>query len=253
MLLWKYLDLAMLSQVVGVTNGIATVTNEIAGKLFRVSFYHYGSSTRLFWVSVSAAEQRTLGNLKPAECPYIPQCLTGTRKEKLAMIDDWASDINAPNILWLSGSPGAGKSAIASTVASTLRERKRLGSRFFFKSGDETLGNPASLWRTVAFDLARFDSAIKKFIIAALKEDKVDLEGGSVELHFKYLINQPLSMRWTNVDPMDPQNENSFCVPLKIGLVFPLPLNFLSLAGMSMISVNRFRISANILVFRLES
>ena len=111
------------------------------------------------------------------------------------MIDDWASDINAPNILWLSGSPGAGKSAIASTVASTLRERKRLGSRFFFKSGDETLGNPASLWRTVAFDLARFDSAIKKFIIATLKEDKVDLEGGSVELHFKYLINQPLEKK----------------------------------------------------------
>jgi hypothetical protein len=117
------------------------------------------------------------------------------------MIYDWASDINTPNILWLSGSPGAGKSAIASTVASTLREGSRLGSRFFFKSGDETLGDPASLWRTVASDLARFDSAIKEFIITVLKEGKVDLEGGDVELHFKYLINAPLEKNHGRSDP----------------------------------------------------
>jgi hypothetical protein len=118
--------------------------------------------------------------------------LEGTRGEILTRIYDWASDISAPNILWLSSSPGAGKSTIASTVVTTLREDKRLGSRFFFKSGDATLGNPASLWRTVAFDLARFDSAIKEFIIAVLKEGKIDLEGGDVELDFKYLIKEPL-------------------------------------------------------------
>jgi hypothetical protein len=122
----------------------------------------------------------------------VPKCLEGTRQKILTTIYDWACDINAPNILWLSGSPGAGKSAIASTVVSTLWERKCLGSRFFFKGGDATLGDPASLWRTVAFDLARCDSVIKEFTVAVLKEGKVDLEGGDVELHFKYLIQEPL-------------------------------------------------------------
>lgn len=120
------------------------------------------------------------------------KCLKGTREKILTTIYEWTDDINAPNILWLSSSPGAGKSAIASTVVSTLWERKCLGSRFFFKSGDATLGDPASLWRTVAFDLARFNSVIKVLIMAALKEGKVDLEGGDVELHFKYLIKEPL-------------------------------------------------------------
>jgi DNA replication protein DnaC len=40
----------------------------------------------------------------------------GTRKKVLQEIRDWADAADSPNILWLSGEPGAGKSAIAVTL-----------------------------------------------------------------------------------------------------------------------------------------
>jgi hypothetical protein len=143
--------------------------------------------------SVSAEEERLLKGLRPIErTEHVDRCMPGTRKNILEKIDHWLDDLDAPNILWLSGGPGAGKSAIASTVVSELWERRRLGSSFFFKRGHATLGDPASLWRTVAFDLARFDAGIKEIIIAKLKDRQGITERTDIELHFRHLIDEPL-------------------------------------------------------------
>jgi pantothenate kinase-related protein Tda10 len=77
-----------------------------------------------------------LTDLKPVdlECgPNVGECLEGTRLDLLERIKEWTTDFSAPNILWLKGHPGVGKSAIATSMVEHLSAIKRLGSRFFFQ------------------------------------------------------------------------------------------------------------------------
>jgi hypothetical protein len=70
--------------------------------------------------------------------------------------------------MWINGSPGVGKSAIASSLVSILAEKRRLGSFFFFKRGDANLGDPSALWRTVAYDLCQFHPFVKTIVVELL-------------------------------------------------------------------------------------
>jgi hypothetical protein len=95
-----------------------------------------------------------------------------------------------PNILLISGDPGAGKSAVASSLVAILTGLQRLGSFFFFKRGDANLGDPAAFWRTVAHDLAQFHPAIKSSLV-----DFLTLPGfrdRDVLLHFNGMIEAVL-------------------------------------------------------------
>ena len=125
---------------------------------------------------------------------YVPPCMRGTRKWLVDSIHCWLNDQLAPNILWLSGSPGSGKSTIASTFVSQLGEMGWLGSSIFFKRGDIALSDPAALWRTVAFDLAQKDSFFAERLIETLKERRVDPTRADIARHFKYLIEDPLTV-----------------------------------------------------------
>jgi hypothetical protein len=118
--------------------------------------------------------------------------MKGTREEIFMEIDLWLADVDAPNVLWLSGSPGAGKSTIASSLVSKLTERRQLGSRFFCQRGDITLSDPASVWRTVACDLAEFDPSFSDHLVKAVMERKANPGIPDIALHFKYLIEEPL-------------------------------------------------------------
>jgi NACHT domain len=93
--------------------------------------------------------------------------------------------------MWISGDPGVGKSAIASTLVSNLAKRGRLGSSFFFKRGDANLGNPVALWRTLAFDLARFHPCIKSSVVEFLSQPH--FRDADIEQHFEYLIEDTLT------------------------------------------------------------
>ena len=71
--------------------------------------------TPYFWL-VSTEETGILERLKPAPRRAGATCLTETRKDILQQIHDWVTDSQARNILWLRGSPGAGKTAVASSL-----------------------------------------------------------------------------------------------------------------------------------------
>jgi hypothetical protein len=146
----------------------------------------------------TSSQETVLAALKPVNRSgyYVTPCMQGTRRWIIDQIHSWLSDIEAPNILWLGGSPGAGKSTIASTLVSQLAEMGRLGSHFFFKRGDVALSDPAAVWRTVAFDLAQVDPAFAKRLVANLTERKVDLSRADIESHFKYTIEDPLMESW---------------------------------------------------------
>jgi ABC-type branched-subunit amino acid transport system ATPase component len=56
-------------------------------------------------------------------------------------------DLNVPYILWLSGSPGSGKTTIASTVVADF---EYFSGKIFFHHNQAELCVPDSLWRHLA-------------------------------------------------------------------------------------------------------
>ena len=87
------------------------------------------------------------------------------------------------SIIWLYGPPGCGKSAISLTLAEYFNSISRLGAYLHFNDGSS---NPGSIIATIAFKLARFDSALGKII-----SDHVSRRHGglSVETQFReYLL-----------------------------------------------------------------
>jgi hypothetical protein len=129
--------------------------------------------------------------LNPAQAGSRPKCLEGTRQNILDQIYAWAKDSSQQNILWLSGSPGAGKSAIASTVVSQL-SMKQSTVAFCFQHGHAILGDPTVLWRTIAFGLASYDSAVLNDIVHFLEDTTMHF-GSDIGDHFKHLIEEPLT------------------------------------------------------------
>lgn len=79
-----------------------------------------------------------------------------------------------------------------------MRAAGQLGSYFFCKRDDIALGDPASCWRTIAFDLAQYDPVIVKRTVENIKGKKVDPGRPDIESHFKYLIEDPLRETWKN-------------------------------------------------------
>src|ERR1700743_3129674 len=94
-------------------------------------------------------DETLLAGLKVAGLKYgspLPGCSEGTREDILKVIDEWSTDFDAPNILWVTGQPGVGKSAIATSVVEHLRASKRLGSSFFFQRQAAEVMTPSVLW-----------------------------------------------------------------------------------------------------------
>jgi hypothetical protein len=157
--------------------------------------------------SRTTQDDRVLASLKPVRNPYVPSCMPGTREWLIDKIDDWLGDHQGLNILWLSGSPGAGKSAIASSLVSNLQKEGRLGSSFFFNRSDIASSDPAACWRTIAYDLARRDADIAEKLVENINKMKGDPEWADINLHFQYLIEEPLMevwrSRWGPLDGLD--------------------------------------------------
>lgn len=144
---------------------------------------------------MSAKDDDLLMQLKPKglESPTpMGECMRGTREDIMTTIEKWADDFDAPNILWVRGFPGVGKSAIASTLIGRLRVSHRVGSSFVFERAKATLTTPSTLWRNVAFDLARAYPTVRKVVVSKLDEEVVQLNSSNVKMLFRHLIEEPL-------------------------------------------------------------
>jgi hypothetical protein len=121
------------------------------------------------------------------------ECMDGTREDIMAKIDEWCDDLGASsNILWISGFPGVGKSAIARKLATRLKFSHRFGSSFFFQRELAAVQTPINLWRTLAFDLSREYPSARSAIITKLKDGEIDLENTDAGELFRSLVEGPL-------------------------------------------------------------
>ncbi|KIM73866.1 hypothetical protein PILCRDRAFT_801778 [Piloderma croceum F 1598] len=157
------------------------------------------------YVNYASEVTEILSALKPVDRSgyYVQPCMNGTREKFFGEIDTWLDDIDAPNVLWIVGSPGSGKSTIASSLVSQLTKRGRMGSNFAFKRGNITLSDPAAVWRTIAHDLARYDDSFASILAAVLKSGTVDPGRPDIASHFESLIMEPLTKRHNQSSPHD--------------------------------------------------
>jgi hypothetical protein len=129
-------------------------------------------------------------------------CLGRTRIDLLSNITAWFDDNSAPNILWLCGAPGTGKTTISWSLIQGLKQQQRCASFFFFRQRRHT---PSKLWRTLAFEMARFHPAIESEIHSVMTNrtnDKLDLN--DVEVTFSKLVSGPLKTTNSLLSGRDP-------------------------------------------------
>ena len=90
-------------------------------------------------------------------------CMEGTRTTILQEIENEIKNVDGPNVIWIRGSPGVGKSALAASIANRLVDQKRRIISFRFDRTESTITTSA-LWRAVACDLARLYPSLRQHL-----------------------------------------------------------------------------------------
>ncbi|KLO19716.1 WD40 repeat-like protein [Schizopora paradoxa] len=140
----------------------------------------------------------------PEQPPVDGGCLDGTRKTILRNVDKWLESDDAPNVFWISGAPGAGKTALASTIVQTISRTNPDNCEtyhhvsFFIKRRDANLRDPRSIWRSIAFELTEIYRGVKVDILEVLSETNncADPKMLSIEDQFRDLILKPLKSKF---------------------------------------------------------
>ncbi|KAF8159159.1 hypothetical protein B0H34DRAFT_796458 [Crassisporium funariophilum] len=105
-----------------------------------------------------------------------PKCHPGTREAVLKTIMAWITDEQQEAfILWLFGPAGAGKSAVAQTIAEMCQEAGLLLASFFFSRTIPTRNNDKRLIATIAYQIALAIPTTRPLIEAAIERDPVIL------------------------------------------------------------------------------
>jgi len=120
-------------------------------------------------------------------------CMEGTRTTILQEIENKIKSVNGHNVIWIRGSPGVGKSALAASIAARLREQDRHVISFRFDRTQSATITTDALWRVVALGLARLYPSVRQHILNRVQNDKVP-DPSDIDGRFKSLIETPLSM-----------------------------------------------------------
>jgi len=98
--------------------------------------------------------------------------MDGTRVGILEEIVKWSRDLSSPTICWLSGMAGIGKTTIACSFCERLdREGRLAGSFFCSRTGDVRHRDVVRIIPTLAYLLARKDSAFKTALVRLLQDN----------------------------------------------------------------------------------
>ena len=116
-------------------------------------------------------------------------CMDGTRTTILQDIGNEIKNVDGPNVIWIRGSPGVGKSALAASIANQLSDQRRHVISFRFDRTESTITTNA-LWRAVACDLARLYPSLRQH----LTEGTQGHRSSDIDRLFKLLIEEPLSV-----------------------------------------------------------
>ena len=123
----------------------------------------------------------------------VPRCHENTRVAVLEKIGDWTNlliNISA-FIMWLYGAAGAGKSAIARTMAEIFHDRQQLLATFFFSRQDSSRNHINSVIATLAYKIALTVPEARPLIVATIENDPLIFHSGFAH-QLQRLIIEPL-------------------------------------------------------------
>ncbi|KAG1726189.1 uncharacterized protein EDB91DRAFT_1254448 [Suillus paluster] len=146
---------------------------------------------------------------------HIQNVWKGTRVDLLNYIYRLLDNREKSQIIWLHGTAGVGKSAVAFTVAERMRSLKvmeetnietRLAGTFFFSCKHTQCSTTGHFFATLAYQLARNFPSVKMHDNGAIRKDPVLLDPSKcLQDQMKALFRQPLSnLQWRLRECMPP-------------------------------------------------
>ncbi|KAK7020222.1 hypothetical protein VNI00_017790 [Paramarasmius palmivorus] len=124
-----------------------------------------------------------------------PKCHPETREEILKTLSTWILAKNRSRIMWVYGTVGVGKSAIAQTLCEKFAD-SCLAASFFFSRTDPSRNHIDRFVATIAHQLATAKSFFvrhwaRRAIRAAIKHDQDILRHSAIESTFRTLVLGP--------------------------------------------------------------
>jgi hypothetical protein len=110
----------------------------------------------------------------------------------LNRIYKWADGEGEQHIFWLSGLAGTGKTTVARSVAHWYHTKQHLGASFFFSRGGGDVGRAGRFVTSIAVQLARNVSGVRRHINNALLQ-RPEIDSQSLRDQWQYLVLEPLS------------------------------------------------------------
>jgi hypothetical protein len=155
-----------------------------------------GTWEKLSQVAVPEAEYDS-----PERQPH-PKCLKGTRVNLLEFIHGLLDKREKSQMIWLHGTAGVGKSAVAFTVAEMMKSLEvredtkietRLAGTFFFSRKHTKCSTTGHFFATLACQLASNFPSAKNHVNEAIRENPAVLDSSkSLRDQMKALFRQPL-------------------------------------------------------------
>ncbi|KAF8750321.1 WD40 repeat-like protein [Rhizoctonia solani] len=118
-------------------------------------------------------------------------CTEHTRTQILLELDEWSADSQTPNIYWMSGMAGTGKTTIAYTFAETLRKCGLLGASFFCTRTSSECQDVGRIIPTITYQLARYSMSFQTAVVEVLGRDP-DIGTQAITEQCERLIKEPL-------------------------------------------------------------
>ncbi|VDC04276.1 unnamed protein product [Peniophora sp. CBMAI 1063] len=120
-------------------------------------------------------------------------CLEDTRVDILKELREWSRDEASPQIFWLNGMAGIGKSAIARSLCHDLRRDGLLGGSFFCsrqRSAEE--GDAARILSTLSASLALCDPDYNRELLAELEREPFSRHW-NLDIQIERLLHNPFA------------------------------------------------------------
>ncbi|KAG2337995.1 WD40 repeat-like protein [Suillus weaverae] len=136
-------------------------------------------------------EYATGAGLNPSKC-----CLPNTRLDLLKDIQNWISSTEegAPRVLWLSGTAGKGKSAVAHTIANWYITHGGLGACFCFDRTRQADCRQDKIFTTIASELADCSPIMRRALAQAVRDHNGLKRTPDITKQWQELIVGPTSI-----------------------------------------------------------
>ena len=127
--------------------------------------------------------------------PERPGCLKGTRLELLEELRQWTADPEGPQVYWLNGHAGSGKSTIAQSFAALSASQGNLGACFFCDRKSQDRSNVEKILPTLSSQLADSQQPLvplfKEALLRELTKDESLSGSTSLQVQLDHLLVAP--------------------------------------------------------------